>query len=106
MLKAPYSWIVDNAGTRKQGLELTWTLDFEGRGRQGRVRAKVKKFEAETNNTGRTLRSRHVPPANEPRVDEDEDEADDDYDALDYDEDSSEEDSDEGDSEFIEPSRR
>ncbi|USP75636.1 hypothetical protein yc1106_02910 [Curvularia clavata] len=106
VLKTPYSWIIDNAGTRKQGLELSWTLDFEGRGRQGRVRAKVKKFEPETNSSGRTLRSRHVPPVDEPRVDE-EDEADDDYEAPDEDEDSSEEDlDDEGDSTFIEPSRR
>lgn len=26
-------------------MELKWLLDFEGRGRQGRVRAKVRKFE-------------------------------------------------------------
>ncbi|EUC46308.1 hypothetical protein COCMIDRAFT_93184 [Bipolaris oryzae ATCC 44560] len=98
VLKAPYNWIIDNAGTKKQGLELSWTLDFEGRGRQGRVRAKVKKFEAETAPAGRTLRSRHIPPTTEPEVDNSNE---------DGDEDSSEDNvEDEGDSEFIVPSRR
>ncbi|KAF5853586.1 hypothetical protein GGP41_002143 [Bipolaris sorokiniana] len=98
VLKAPYNWIIDNAGTKKQGLELSWTLDFEGRGRQGRVRAKVKKFEAETAPVGRTLRSRHIPPTTEPEVNNENE---------DGDEDSSEDDvEDEGDSEFIVSSRR
>ncbi|KAH7562862.1 hypothetical protein BM1_02382 [Bipolaris maydis] len=98
VLKAPYNWIIDNSGTKKQGLELSWTLDFEGRGRQGRVRAKVKKFEAETAPTGRTLRSRHIPATTEPEADNENE---------DGDEDSSEDGvEDEGDSEFVVPSRR
>ncbi|KAF1940515.1 hypothetical protein EJ02DRAFT_445400 [Clathrospora elynae] len=45
VLKEPYSWVVDNTGIKQPGLELAWTLDFEGRGRQGRVRAKVRNFD-------------------------------------------------------------
>lgn len=55
VLKEPYSWILNNGSTRQTGLELTWTLDFEGRGRQGRVRAKVKKIEEQLGrDTGNT----------------------------------------------------
>lgn len=45
VLKEPYGWVKDGGERRHEGLELTWTLDFEGRGRQGRVRAKVRKVE-------------------------------------------------------------
>ncbi|KAH8723654.1 hypothetical protein GQ44DRAFT_740883 [Phaeosphaeriaceae sp. PMI808] len=71
VLKEPYKWIVDNGGARQSGLDLTWTLDFEGRGRQGRVRAKVKKFEMVSARELRALRSRTVPIP--PVVDEDDD---------------------------------
>jgi hypothetical protein len=30
VLKEPYSWVLDNTGTRQAGLELTWTLSFSG----------------------------------------------------------------------------
>lgn len=55
VLKDPYSWIVDNSGSRQTGLELVWMLDFEGRGRQGRVRAKVKKMVQQTIASGPDL---------------------------------------------------
>lgn len=55
VLKDPYSWVVDNSGPRQTDLELTWTLDFEGRGRQGRVRAKVRKVEHQTIASGPDL---------------------------------------------------
>ncbi|RAR14116.1 hypothetical protein DDE83_002534 [Stemphylium lycopersici] len=110
VMKEPYSWIIDNAGTRQQGLQLSWDLDFEGRGRQGRVRAKVKKFvNDEVNQNGRRLRTRQVP-AREPEIDnEDDEEEDDDYEApADEDDESTSDDDmhDEGDSEYVEPSRR
>lgn len=103
-MKEPYSWIIDNAGTRQQGLELSWELDFEGRGRQGRVRAKVKKFvDDEINQTGRRLRTRQVPARHPEMDDEDEEEEEDgDYEApADEDDESASDDDmdDEGDSE-------
>jgi hypothetical protein len=98
---------MDNAGTRQQALELEWELDFEGRGRQGRVRAKVNKLDVEANQTGRTLRARR-PPATVPDPDDDDDELDDDFedDEDDDDESSSDEEFEEGTSEYVEPSRR
>lgn len=110
MLKQPYNWIIDNSGTRQQALELEWTLDFEGEGRQGRVRAKVNRLDAGSNHAGRTLRSRRPPPS-APVPDDEDDELDDDYEAAaeedeDDDESSSDEDFEEGASEYVEPSRR
>jgi hypothetical protein len=109
VLKQPYNWIIDNAGTRQQALELEWTLDFEGRGRQGRVRAKVNKLDTEANDTGRTLRARRPPPS-APVPDDEDDEEDEDYEAAgdeeEDDESSSDEDFEEGASEYVEPSRR
>jgi hypothetical protein len=81
VLKEPYGWIVDNSGVKQPGLELTWTLDFEGRGRQGRVRAKVKRFEEAPTDGRRVLRSRTLPLPNSSATDrqlnEEEDEDDD-----------------------------
>ena len=109
-MKEPYSWIIDNAGTRQQGLELSWELDFEGRGRQGRVRAKVKKFvDDEVNQTGRRLRTRQVPARHPEMDDEEQEKEDDDYEApADEDNESASDDymDDEGDSEYVESSRR
>jgi hypothetical protein len=65
VLKEPYGWVVDNSAERQADLELTWTLDFEGRGCQGRVRAKVKKYGDPPVVGGRVgervLRSRRLP---------------------------------------------
>jgi hypothetical protein len=47
ILKEPYSWVQDGTNVRRQSLMLDWMLDFEGRGKQGRVRAKVKKVEGD-----------------------------------------------------------
>lgn len=101
MLHEPYSWIVDNAGTRQSSLELSWTLDFEGRGRQGRVRAKVKKFESAAGTSG-ALQSI----ANGRDLDED-DEDDEDYEAGDAEGESSSDDDDEEEdvSEYVETTR-
>lgn len=98
ILKAPYTWIVDSSGTTQRGLELTWTLNFTDRGRQGRVRAKVKKLEEAG---GRRLRTRTVPPPapNNDGVDED----DEDYEVVD---DDLSEDEEEDISEFVETPRR
>jgi hypothetical protein len=48
ILKAGYSWLSSEAedapdGGKKGKLPLEWTLDFNGRGSQGRCRLKVKK---------------------------------------------------------------
>ena len=48
MLKAGYSWISSDAEDTPDGapagrLPLTWVLDFNGRGSQGRLRLKIKK---------------------------------------------------------------
>jgi hypothetical protein len=48
ILKAGYSWVSSEAedtsdGQAKGKLPLEWTLDFDGRGSQGRLRLKVKK---------------------------------------------------------------
>jgi hypothetical protein len=102
MLKEPYSWNVNNAGAKQPGLELTWTLDFHGRGRQDRVRAKVRRFQEAPIAAGRALRPR-PPPATVPHTD-DEDEGDDDYEeGVDGDEVTSSDDEDEEEevSEFI-----
>jgi hypothetical protein len=107
VLKEPYGWVVDNSGVRQAGLELTWTLDFEGRGCQGRVRAKVKKYQ-ETPLGGervgeRVLRSRRPPTNAAVQNDDDEnDEEDDDFDEDETrDDESSSEDEEEA-SEFME----
>lgn len=84
IVKAPYTWVVDNSGTRQRGLELTWTLDFTDRGRQKIVRAKVKKLEEEG---GRRLHNRPMPTV-APNDDNDE-EDDEDYDDDDDEEDES-----------------
>jgi transcription initiation factor IIF auxiliary subunit len=96
VLKEPYNWVIDNAGSRQPGLELTWTLDFEGRGRQGRVKAKVQKMEqpamedvtSETGEGRRTRSTRQAAmsgnPTNLNRGDNDDDEeADDNYEEAD-----------------------
>jgi hypothetical protein len=77
VLKEPYSWNVNNGGAKQPGLELTWTLDFHGRGRQGRVRTKVRKFQEAPIAAGRALRPR-PPPVTVSHTD-DEDDEDDDY---------------------------
>lgn len=100
ILKAPYTWITGNSGRRQRGLELTWTLDFTGDGRQGRVRAKVKKLEEEGS---RRLRTRPAP-AIAP-IDDDDEEDDSDYEDDDDDEDRSEEEEEDV-SEFVETPRR
>jgi hypothetical protein len=66
---------VDTVGTRKPGLELSWTLNFERGGKQGRVRAKVKKLEPELGpeHGGRRLRARPPPVNRASRDDEDDD---------------------------------
>jgi hypothetical protein len=98
ILKPPYTWIVDNSGTTQRGLELTWTLNFTDRGRQGRVRAKVKKLEE---GEGRRLRTRVLPA---PALDDDDDEEEDeDYETVD---DNLSEDEEEDISEFVETPRR
>lgn len=103
VLKEPYSWVLDNSGTRQAGLELTWMLSFEGRGRQGRVRARVKELEVAPPADGRrVLRSGRaattVPAAND---DEDDEEDDDDYDEDEMDDDESSEEEEEEVSEFL-----
>ncbi|KAH7371425.1 hypothetical protein BKA66DRAFT_469790 [Pyrenochaeta sp. MPI-SDFR-AT-0127] len=105
VLKAPYSWVVDNAGTQQSTLELTWTLDFEGRGRQGRVRAKVKNLETHPVDAA-GVASQSL--ANGPDLVDEDEEGDDDYEAGENDEESSSDDGDEDEdiSEYIETSRR
>ncbi|KAJ4984598.1 hypothetical protein SVAN01_09920 [Stagonosporopsis vannaccii] len=108
ILKAPYTWVPSASGTRQRGLELTWTLDFTGDGRQGRVKAKVKRLEEEG---GRRLRTRLVPVADshDDHDEEDDDEEEDDDDDNDDDDESNEdisEDEEEDISEFIETTRR
>jgi hypothetical protein len=80
VLKEPYSWVVDNSGARQAGLELSWRLDFRGDGRQGRVRAKVKKMEdgnaAASERAARVARRTQVDYRD---VDEDDEEEDEDW---------------------------
>jgi hypothetical protein len=117
VLKEPYNWVIDNAGSRQPGLELTWTLDFEGRGRQGRVRAKVQKTGqpategvASTGQGRRTRSTRQAATSASASVpnngdhDDDEDE-DDDYEEADSDSEESQ-DEEEDISEFIATPRR
>jgi hypothetical protein len=108
VLKEPYSWVVDNSGTRQAGLELTWTLDFEGRGRQGRVRRKIKKHEEIPIVGERVLRSRRPPAdATVQNVEDDEDDEEDgDFDEDEIDDGESSSEDEEEASEFIETSRR
>ncbi|PZC90909.1 YEATS multi-domain protein [Pyrenophora tritici-repentis] len=58
VLKSPYCWLVGD--TAQEGLDLTWLLDFDGSGKQGRVRAKVRRVEeaVEAEPGGRRLRLR------------------------------------------------
>ena len=77
MLNEPYQWIVDSSGPTQPGLELTWPLSFERRGRQGRVRAKIRKMEEPPVDGPRRLRPR---PAAVPAQDDDDDDDDEDYD--------------------------
>jgi hypothetical protein len=106
VLEEPYGWVVDNTGTKQSGLELTWTLDFEGRGRQGRVRAKVRKFEQPMSERERRLRSRTLP-VPPPTMDDEDDEEDDDYEEVDdIDDESSSDGEEEEVSEFIDTPRR
>jgi hypothetical protein len=68
-LKEGWAWINEGSRQRKRSLELDWMLDFEGRGKQGRVRGRVIRNDAETevgdgsgqHLEGRVLRSRGVP---------------------------------------------
>jgi hypothetical protein len=109
VLKEPYGWIVDNSGVKQPGLELTWTLDFAGRGRQGRVRTKVKKFEEPPTDGRRVLRSRTVPSSSVANVqqNDEEDEDDGDYAEGEIDDDESLSESEEEEvSEFIDTPRR
>lgn len=87
VLKAPYTWVVDNAGTRQPGLELTWTLDFDGRGRQGQVRARVRKMgmESEESRPRQSVTAGHSL-ANGPDLADEDEEEDDDYESNDDDE--------------------
>lgn len=107
MLKEPYNWVVDNSGTKQPGLELTWTLDFNGRGRQGRVRAKVRKTEEPMTDRERRLRTRVVPAPPPPATvnEPDDEEEEEDYEDED-DDDMSSDDEDEEPSEFIDTPRR
>ncbi|KAF2996870.1 hypothetical protein E8E13_004703 [Curvularia kusanoi] len=98
ILKAPYTWVGRNSGATQRSLKLPWTLDFTGRGRQGRVRGGVKRIDQ----GGRRLRTRPQPAAAPSSDDEEED--DDDYND-DEGEDLSE-DEEEDISEFVETPRR
>lgn len=100
ILKAPYTWIVDNSGETQRGLELTWTLNFTDRGRQGRIRAKVKKLVEEG---GRRLRTRAVPAPALGDDDDDGEDGDEDYESIDE---YLSEDEEEDISEFVETPRR
>ncbi|KAL6704966.1 hypothetical protein ACN47E_007511 [Coniothyrium glycines] len=83
VLKEPYAWVVDNAGTTQKGLELTWTLDFEGRA------------------------TRVASLASEPNLTDADDDEDHDYQVIDEDETSiDDEEDDEEVSEYIDTSRR
>lgn len=99
VLKEPYHWILDSAGTHQSELELAWTLDFEGRGRQGRVRAKVKSIIADEADS-RSSRERSDANALD-LVDEDDEEDDNDYEVH-----SSEDEDDQEFSEYLESPRR
>lgn len=79
VLKEPYQWIIDSSGPTQPGLELTWPLSFERTGRQGRVRAKVRKLEEPPVDGPRLLRPRPAP-AGAPLQNDDDDDEDDDYD--------------------------
>ncbi|KAL1648266.1 hypothetical protein SLS61_006956 [Didymella pomorum] len=100
ILKEPYTWIVDNSGETQRSLELTWTLNFTDRGRQGRVRAKVKKLEEDR---ARRLRTRAVPASAPDDDDDDAEDDDEDYESIDED---LSEDEEEDMSEFVETPRR
>jgi hypothetical protein len=76
VLKETHTWVRNNASSQSD-LELTWTLDFNGTGRQGRVKAKVKKVENLLTERERRLQARSQPvPA--PSMDDEEDDDDED----------------------------
>lgn len=77
MLKEPFQWILGENEPTQPGLDLTWPLSFERRGRQGRVRAKVRKMEDPPADGPRRLRPR-TQSARPPISSDDED--DEDYD--------------------------
>ncbi len=106
-LKKPYSWVIDNTGTKRSSLELTWTLDFEGRGKQGRVRAKVmKSSEEELSRSTRASRAARPPRISEPNLDDEDEEEDDDYEADEGDTSSDEEQENEEMGEYIDTPQR
>lgn len=94
--------------TAQDGLDLTWTLDFESRGRQGRVRAKVRRLDeaVEVQQGGRTLRPRQTRSV-APTVEDDDDDDDDDFEDEESSDDDDEDESqfEEGPSEHSESSR-
>ncbi|KAF2676908.1 hypothetical protein K458DRAFT_320863 [Lentithecium fluviatile CBS 122367] len=64
-LKEGWSWVKEGSRVGERFLRLDWELDFEGRGRQGRVRGRVRKDEVvegvEEEGEGRRLRPRQTP---------------------------------------------
>lgn len=104
ILKAPYIWVPSNSGARQRSLELTWTLDFTGDGRQGRVKARVKRLEEYS---GRSLRPRSLPgTVSHNRDNEDEDDDEDYEDGDDADDGNSSEDAEDDFSELMGTPRR
>lgn len=67
-LKEGWGWVQEGRRECPRELKLDWELDFEGRGRQGRVRGRVRKVESSGGQEGggvpegRVLRSRSVAP--------------------------------------------
>ena len=57
MLEDPYSWVQDGENISRSEMTLDWMLSFEGRGAQGRVRAKVRKAEEDVAARGVRTRS-------------------------------------------------
>jgi hypothetical protein len=109
VLQESHTWVSNNSGARQSDLELAWTLDFNGDGRQGRVRAKVKKLGEVLTDRERRMRARQQPVVMAaPRMEDEEDEDDDDYEGHDDDEDMTSSESDEAEeiSEVIETPRR
>jgi hypothetical protein len=109
VLQESHTWVSNNSGARQSDLDLTWTLDFNGDGRQGRVRAKVKKLGEILTDRERRLRARQQPVAvAAPSMDDEDEEDDDDYEGQDDTEDMTSSESDEAEeiSEFVETPRR
>jgi hypothetical protein len=64
-LKEGWAWVKEGSREKERFLELDWVLDFEGRGRQGRVRGRVIRTDAGGEGVGeeqegRVLRSGNV----------------------------------------------